>query len=201
MLAKKHVISVRKSGGSDKVTRDRRLQVLETIILVAASLEAFINEYIDSKSRKLSRKSDHREMARLLNKLTEEKIELKLKWQLVPQIIWQKQFSQDQKPWQDFDVLIRLRNDLLHYKGQLHPRDYVPKYLGQVVHLLSKYEEPVCDLSGRSDDWVDRICNYEVAKWAYNTGIGMINELLDFGDEQTKYISSWMMERSGLKLL
>ena len=26
MLAKKHVISGRKSGGSDKVTRDRRLQ-------------------------------------------------------------------------------------------------------------------------------------------------------------------------------
>ena len=115
MLAKKHIISVRKSGGSDKVTRDRRLQVLEIIILVAASLEAFINEYIAGKAEEFSIESEHPEMARLLNKLTEDNIELKLKWQLVPQIIWQKQFSQDQKPWQDFNVLIRLRNDLLHY--------------------------------------------------------------------------------------
>ena len=140
-------------------------------------------------------------MARLLKKLTDEKVGLKLKWESVPQMLWQKQFRQDQKPWQDFDVLIRLRNDLLHYKGQLHPRDYVPKYLGQVEHLLSEYIEPEGELSGESDDWVDRLCNYEVAKWAYNTGVGMINQLLDFGDEQTKDILGWMMERSGLKLL
>jgi len=29
----------------------------------------------------------------------------------------------------------------------------------------------------------------------------MIVELLDFGDEQTKDISGWMLERSGLNLL
>lgn len=201
MLAKKHVISVRKSGGSDKVTGDRRLQVLETIILVAASLEAFINEYIDTKSRELSHKSEHREMACLLNKLTDDKVGLKLKWQSVPKMMWQKQFREDREPWKDFNVLIKLRNDLMHYKGKLHSRDYMPSYLEHVGHLMSKYVKPEGDLFGPSDDWVDRLCNYEVAKWAYNTGVGMINQLLDFGDEQTKDISSWMLERSGLNLL
>lgn len=176
-------------------------EVIGIIIMVSASMEAFINEFCLGKADELEAEGNNTHSLTLKN-LAEKNVEVRLKWQIVPQLLWQRSFDMTRSPWQDFDILIRLRNDLLHYKGKYRDIGWIPNYLGHIRHLLSpEIQQEGASIFQTSSDWIDRICNIRVAKWAFNTGIGMINQFLEFADEDSKGQYSWLMERLEIRLL
>jgi hypothetical protein len=177
--------------------------LLEVYILVAASLEAFINEFCREKIDEL--KSTDREAYWLmgLEAIIDRKIEVRLKWQIVPQLLWQKTFDESKAPWQDFHVLINIRNSLLHYQMEYLQGGRLPKYLGHIQQFFESEDHNVkaptiIERIQRSETWVDRICHLDVAKWAFNTGIEMIQKFLDFADSETKSQYTWLLEGSGI---
>lgn len=174
-------------------------EVIGIIIMVSASMEAFINEFCLGKAGDLEAEGyeDH-----FLKNLIEKNVEIRLKWRIVPQLLWQSSFDITRSPWQDFDVLIKLRNDFLHYKGEYRDVGWIPNYLSHIRHLLSPViQGGETSILQASSDWIDRLCNIQVAKWAFNTGIKMINQFLEFADEDSKSQYSWLMERLGIRVL
>jgi len=204
MLAKKHLKSIRiQRHPPEAGLGEGRLQVLEVIVLAAASLEAFINEYINWTVEALEKEDNEskRTVTRLVKELVEEsnRTEVKLKWQLTAHLLWQHLFDESKSPWQDFETLIRLRNDLMHYKGQSRDPGYMPRYLGRLMHMVGPATNPIGGIFGSSVTWVDRLCTYEIATWAFNTSVKMIDQMLDFGDDESKDLWKWLMGGNGLR--
>jgi len=179
--------------------------LLEVYILVAASLEAFINEFCREKIDEVRSNDGEAYWLKGLEEIIDRKIEVRLKWQLVPQLLWQKAFDESKAPWQDFNVLINMRNSLLHYKMEYLPSGKVPKYLGHIQQLLTSKTQNTdrprtfIERIESSETWVDRICSLDVAKWAFNTGVSMIEEFLDLADRETKGQYTWLLQGSGIR--
>ncbi len=179
--------------------------LLEVYVLVAASLEAFINEFCGDRIDDIKSAGGEAYWLKGLEGIIDQKIEIRLKWRLVPQLLWQKAFDESQLPWQNFNVLINLRNSLLHYKIEYLPSGKVPKYLGHIQHLLlSNSQHAACPrtLTGEIEEskaWIDRICNLDMAGWAFNTGVEMIRQFLEFADQQSKEDYTWLLQRFGIR--
>jgi len=178
--------------------------LLEVYVLAAASLEAFINEFCWDRIDDIKSAGGEAYWLRGLEEIIGQKVEVRLKWKLVPQLLWQKAFDESKPPWQDFNVLINLRNSLLHYKMEYLPLGKVPKYLGHIQHLLSSKTQhtgrprTLVEIE-RSQTWIDRICNLDVARWAFNTGVAMIRQFLEFADRESKEHYTWLLQGSGIR--
>lgn len=181
--------------------------LLEVYVLVAASLEAFINDFCQHKIDEMKWTDGEAYWLKGLEEIIDQKIEIRLKWRLVPQLLWQKTFDESQSPWQDFNVLIYLRNLLLHYKMEYLPSDKVPGPLGHVKHLLSsesqytKEPHTLFEALKESETLTHRICNLEMAQWALNTGVKMIEKFLEFADRESKANYTWLLQEFGITLI
>ena len=117
-----------------RVTRST-LDILEVYILVAAALEAFINEvclYKIDLYKQQKKRTRHLVYLIYGNKGRGE--EIRVKWEKLPQFLCGKAFNKGCSPWQDFDALIRLRNAILHYKSEYKEMGYVPEFLVSVIN-------------------------------------------------------------------
>lgn len=91
----------------------------QTHVFSAAALESHINV----------RASEH-----LPHRLFEEfdRLSLEGKWLMLPRILGVEGFDPGRQPFQDMAVLVRMRNQLLHYKGREEPwspTNPVPSYI------------------------------------------------------------------------
>lgn len=94
---------------------------LTVYIMTATALEAFINEVcFGPTSKMVSKVPIPAEMA--------EDMEIRHKYYLLPLLLWGRTFDRGVQPYQDFDMLIRLRNALVHYKMKSFDGSETPKY-------------------------------------------------------------------------
>ena len=202
-LAKRQYIRCKRRRVTSNDTLQSSLpDILEILILVSTALEAFINEYCYIKIEDAEYTNDYDQISPLLNRLMDRDIEVRLKWQLIPRLLWQRHFNEDSNPWQNFNVLIHIRNDILHYKGRLRSPTYSPNYLNHIRQLMTRRPQiNTDDVRHSSFCWIDRLCNMKIAKWAFNTGIYMIQQLLEFGDDETKDLYQWMMNAWKIRLI
>jgi len=197
----------RQKAASKRNTTAELNDLLEVYVLVAASLEAFINDFCQHKINEIKWTDREAYWLKGLEEIIEQKIAIRLKWQLVPQLLWQKAFDESQPPWQDFSTLINLRNFLLHYKIEYLPPGKVPKFLGHIQHLLSskpQYTKGPYTLTKalqESETLIDRICNLEMAQWAFNTGVKMIEKFLEFADQESRDNYTWLLQGFGITLI
>lgn len=194
----------RQKAASRRNTTAELDDLLEVYVLVAASLEAFINDFCRHKIDEIKWTDGEAYWSKGLEGIIDQKIEVRSKWRLVPQLLWQKAFDESQSPWQDFNVLIRLRNLLLHYKTEYLPPGKVPGPLGHIQHLLSSEPQNIngphtlTEALKESKTWTHRICNLEMAQWAFNTGVKMIKEFLEFADQESKSNYTWLLQGFGI---
>ena len=96
--------------------------IATTHILCAASLEAYIN----------AKAKDILTGARLKDQF--EKISLEAKWLFLPKILGLKGFEPGKQPFQAFSKLIKLRNELVHYKCHKEEWDFYnpPNFLDKL---------------------------------------------------------------------
>jgi hypothetical protein len=93
----------------------------------------------------------------------------------VPQLLFGKSFSNDAQPFQDITQLIKVRNDLVHYKVPSKS----PKY---VIDLIQRGVGLAADATSEDEDysWPDKLSTSEGIRWAHNTACQAIEALINF---------------------
>ena len=144
---------------------------LDAIILSVAALEAFLNEAALNPVALGIRRAEA-----ALEGL--EELEIRRKYVLVPLVLWGRTFDGSRQPFQDFECLVRVRNDLIHYKMPFFPSGHGPKYLRHLGtnKLLLESGGPSCF------GWVENLSSAKVALWAHNTACRMAKELMVMAD-------------------
>jgi hypothetical protein len=139
----------------------RTRYALSAYILAVAAVEASINEMF------LSEFSDGGVIdSTVVHELREllERQELISKLLILPQLAFGKRLSTGQQPIQDMSVLVRLRNELIHYKMSGKAPNFVSDLAqkGIAVQLRSGEGEVV-------SPWTPRVSTMEGIAWAHNT--------------------------------
>jgi hypothetical protein len=135
-------------------------------IISVASVEAFLNEILLSD---VSKSIFNDSPLWNLSKNSIDRLELGVKLILIPQLLFAKTFSRGEQPYQDMALLIRIRNDFVHYKMQSKP----PKY-------LKVLEDQRIALRGEGFIWVTKLSSSECIKWAHNTACKVVEKLISF---------------------
>jgi len=161
---------------------------IDSYIMSASALEAFINERLalDLKfhNERLSlgkyksefpNDSKEKDVLDLLSKQN-----LETKYRLTPILQWNHSYDSNKYPYLDFTWLIRIRNDIIHYEMPFYEdNNSEPRWVQfirnkgiflplPVVHP----PDPLPDENRRV--WIEEICTFNGAKWAYNTACAMI---------------------------
>lgn len=156
-------------------------------ILAALALECIINEFLVLNSRFLETHDQDsiQELVRTTN--------IREKYRTFPGLFGVSGYDTGKEPFQGFECLIKLRDDLVHYKM----RDYElekkePPYWGRLkaanVLLVSGGDPGMA--------WLHNICTYQGALWACNTMNNMRESFCalfknhESGEEMCRYFRS-----------
>lgn len=162
---------------------DRR-ESISAIILSAISFEAFINELEDTLSRYVSDKDpiSLKTLKYFLRDLEDGKASIKLKVHSIFYILTQSIPKKGELPYQDFSLLIDLRNYFVHSKPETFIWDVDKTDKGYDHHKLLKKlaSRKVIKLpkSGQRQSSSQYILCHEVADWACVTVEKMIKEIV-----------------------
>jgi hypothetical protein len=98
-----------------------------------------------------------------------ERVDLDIKLVLVPQLLFGVTFKKGEQPYQDMQQLIKVRNEVVHYKmGYGKPRF--------LQHLQDR--RIAFDLPG--EPWVECLSSSEGIRWAHNTACKTIRKMVTF---------------------
>jgi hypothetical protein len=122
-----------------------------------------------------------------------ENMEIRSKYYLLPLLLWGKTFDRGTRPYQDFEVLIRLRNYLVHYKMTPSGGGEMPKFAEHLKdkNLLMTSGTPGVGLAG---GLLTELCSAKAALWAYNTTCQMATNLIQLADDTTKQLWQGMLD-------
>lgn len=153
-------------------------------IIAVSSVEAFVNEeFLSFMAQAYLKNSPPWKNSPIWNLPKDwlEGIELKQKLVLVPQLLFGQSFIPNAQPFQDMALLIKVRNDLVHYKMQGHP----PKYL---KHLDERRISLVATSSLDADYiWPSKLSTSEGIRWAHNTACVTVQKLASFATSLPYY--------------
>lgn len=133
---------------------------LSAYVLAVASVEAVMNEaFLGHMAQSAYQTSP----LWGLGKRWVENLELGQKVLFVPQLLFNQTLDPTAQPYQDFKTLLRVRNDIVHYKR----KDKPPKYVGP---LSDRGIALTADEPERSDySWTDKLSSTHCILWAHNT--------------------------------
>jgi hypothetical protein len=95
-----------------------------------------------------------------------ERMDLLLKVVVFPQLLFGAAPKRDAQPFQDFALLCRIRNDLVHFKMSTHS---TPKY----VHTLAQRGIALVHSPDDPGPWPWKLSCTEGIRWAHNTACEM----------------------------
>jgi hypothetical protein len=152
---------------------------IDVYILSVSALEAFINEVCFSgpEIRMINGTPAPRNLI--------EDLELRKKYYLLPLLLWGKTYERGVQPYQEFEMLVRIRNDLIHYKMRRYHRGDEPQYFKILSERGALLVSPHPDADFA---WVMKILTSKGALWAYNTACRMAKRLIELADEQTQMV-------------
>lgn len=139
------------------------------VILSVAALEGFINEFAEYGHW---HNPDWETWGKMLAEAEQQHKSIRRKYILMANALGQP-FDKKSQAYKDFDLLINLRN------GLVHPRNFIESDVANQVlkHLMgekafnSKYQH--------NPPGYGEICSTAVAEWACNTASSMIHAVLD----------------------
>ena len=145
-------------------------------VSAVAAIEAFLNEATLGPSSKLVLSDAPLWM---LEKKWIQHLEIRQKLMLVPYLLFNQTFRRDAQPYQDLDTLVRIRNDVVHYKMSGARPPYLADLQARKIALRSP--GPVDGLI-----WIHAISSSEAIRWANNTASRMVKALVDFMPEEER---------------
>jgi hypothetical protein len=158
-------------------------EALVAVVFSALAIEGFVNHMILMGSY-LSEDPPHEEiraLASIMKDIEDQKgTSLGLKIQMAFYILTRRGLDCGSLPYQDFSLLVDLRNQLVHSrpeKVEWPPRtDWEPHRLVQRLVLRKVMPKPP---GGQAPQFQAVVCRYDIARWAYNVGVEMMNFLTD----------------------
>jgi hypothetical protein len=175
---------------------ESRKHAISTIMLGVAGCEAFINELANDCADNVGKQSTERgdpveELSRTLPLLEEARAQLNLKFQAASTILYRAKPNLGIRPFQDFEDLIGLRNDVTHVKRMsvvaVHadPVTDAPRAVRRVLKRrpTPKYRH------ARNYHWMQMLMRRWVADWVCDTTDAICSHILDgIADEK---ITKW----------
>ncbi len=165
------------TSGQVFATKDNNYSTYAIIVYVlsVAAAEAFMNEVVSLNHHW---KHDAKSKA-LLEELVDIESPLQ-KCSEVPMKLWGKELDKSRPPYQDFYHLVKVRNEIAHYRMEpsKFAKDYL-QYLGDRKVLLGT--------PGKFGfGHLDPILNTKAAKWAYNTACAIAKQLIELAQDEDK---------------
>lgn len=141
------------------------------IVSAVAAIETFLNEItFGSWARSILPNSP----LWVVEKAWVQELDLGAKLVIVPYLLFGSSFVRDTQPYQDMSILIKARNDVVHYKMASNPPNYL-KHLEERNIALP----PHPSLSGEMA-WIHKLCSSEMIRWANNTATKVAHALVQF---------------------
>jgi hypothetical protein len=171
------------SNGRKQIMDDNGITdyAIPSYILSVAAVEAFINEFFlavglyflkDSSFAKLSQ--DERQQFQKAN-LGDKLIKL-------PALAFdQEVFNRGRQPFQDMNYLINVRDSFVHYK-----MGYEAEYKGAFDYLTKK-GVAIDSPDSPSRFWVSDLSTFEGIRWAHNTALKIIKDIIDMAIKTNRH--------------
>jgi hypothetical protein len=136
-------------------------------ILAVSCIEAKLNEIIAQFTHFLKIKDDV--FFDVVDSLS-QKLSIEDKWNLLASKCKQPLWDNSKVPFQDFNIIISIRNELIHFKAKPMGKDEVPikkmKYLCDMFNAHTKASFMEDDVSS----WVNDLLSVkDLSKWIYDT--------------------------------
>jgi hypothetical protein len=160
--------------------------IVIAIVFSVVGAEAFINEAVEMASQSARGESDQKRItafAELGKQIEESRGSLELKYQVARWILTGEAFDTSAAPYQDFALLIDVRNALIHYKlvDKIYTntdgvmRMEIPKFVKQ---LRSK--NVLADLPPDAQtSWLARITSPDMARWSCLSAAAMVRGIVE----------------------
>lgn len=145
------------------------------ILLSCVALEAYINEtsmLINAKPDMVQDVPKVKAFASVLSEAESGRSSIRLKFLLALALLKGETFDKGASPYQDFDLLFVIRDDLMHYKLEAITESEPHKIIKRMS--AKKLCEPK---QARADSWAVHIATPDAARWACNTAVDMINTI------------------------
>jgi hypothetical protein len=147
-------------------------------VIAVASVETFMNEVFLSS---LSRMTHKDSPLWKFDKDWVEKLELSPKLVLVPQLLFGESFERGAQPYQDMALLVKVRNDLVHFKMPFTPPKYLHSLGVRRIALVAHNSE------GADYPWPSKLNCSEGIRWAHNTACETVHRLVSFAGENSDH--------------
>ena len=164
-------------------------QALIAIVFSVAALEAFLNEAAELAGDPYW---DHEAISTFADIMADvERFRLEAKLVLAGWIFSGKRLDKGQQPYQDFNLLIELRNSLIHYKPNPSiPDTSTPE---QIRHALTEKFRSKNILADDEDpklqpySWIYRFQTKAIANWSCRTAALMVKDLVSQTPAETQW--------------
>ncbi|MFL9766901.1 hypothetical protein [Vibrio cyclitrophicus] len=164
-------------------------QALVSLIFSYSALEAFINESL-SVTEQFSggrRSDDEKKFYALMLQLQEKKDSTEQKYHMSKILFTGSPWQKGDEPFQRFDFLKRLRNELIHKKSEttetvknLSTQETSVTLSKNTRNLIKGLKErQLIDETTENGSWLDAIQNEKFAKWCCDTAIIMSDAFID----------------------
>jgi hypothetical protein len=167
--------------------------------MVVASLESFINEVcLDAIQRLRENRQNSQGVEAIVYGSDGRGMELRKKWEEAASLLHNKKFDKGVNPWQDFYILVNLRNALMHYRSESKEPGYIPPFLESLLRSMRlttsqenvgemvKRPPTLSELSEPTIHWTEMVCTLPLGKWAFNTGHDMLQMFLSMLDQDVR---------------
>jgi hypothetical protein len=153
------------------------------IVMAAAAAEAFINEFAEYVSLSVASSSGSDMIqpqiaacADVLQELEDSRASVTAKYLAASLVVAGKSFPKGASPFQDFKLLIDLRNAIMH----VHPTVGNDAHQGQrATDALAQRGIAIAGGQPGSLPWFDRLMMPSVAVWAHDSALAIIRGFLD----------------------
>jgi hypothetical protein len=132
------------------------------IVLASTALDAYINETL-AFSRLMELEPQKREE---IGKLRKEK--LREKWIGAPLLLGGTAFDASAEPYLSFDLMLTLRNKLVHYSAGFRTTSEYP------LEKIEEYKKRFTFTYEGTADWTSQVLNLECARWGCRTAQTMV---------------------------
>jgi hypothetical protein len=162
---------------------------VSSVVMAAAAIEGFVNELGEwawDHSRNL--KPDIiSAFAETMREAEAGRAQLPLKLQLVSSLFARKPLDRGSKVYQDFDLLIRIRNAVVHLKVERYTwnEDGMTSESSQAKLVAQLKDRQLVPRDAPAFPWMESLCRPEVAKWANLSAVAMAEHLISLVPENT----------------
>ncbi|MBR9910408.1 MAG: hypothetical protein GYB33_08675 [Gammaproteobacteria bacterium] len=174
-------------------------QALVSLMFSFNALEAFINETVTCcKMTTVGRLAEHEKTYySIMNDLQKNKASTQIKFDLGKLLLSGVSWNHNEKPYQDFKLLLKVRNELVHRKSEMHEEELV-KGVGFIEKTINDHPKFFKELQSKKliynssldCSWIDLVQNISFASWCCDTALSMnqafLNSIKDVPDSNLK---------------